>query len=343
MEVLIFITSFLLSILAVSIFMNTVRKFLSYAGILGVDQQKSNKPRIPTSAGMVVIIGILTGIFFYIGMSTFILNTPVNFSYIFAGSFSILIITLVGFLDDIAMSKTPENNKGIKEYRTGLRQWKKALFVLPAAIPLMVVKAGTTSMSIPFIGMVNFGIIYPLIFIPIAVLCVANATNMLAGMNGLEAGMGAVAMLSLGLYAMLSNLVNSPEAIIISFSAGGALLAVLYWNKYPAKILPGDSLTYLIGAVIVTTVVLGNMEKFGIIIFTPWIIEAFLKLRSKFQARSLGDLQPDGTLKAPYKKIYSLTHVIMKIKPFKEWQITSILISIEVIISLTAFWLLLGA
>jgi len=114
-------------------------------------------------------------------------------------------------------------------------------------------------------------------------------------------------------------------------------LALLYWNKYPAKILPGDSLTYLIGAVIVTVVVLGNMEKFGIIIFTPWIIEAFLKLRSKFRARSLGDLQPDGTVKAPYKKIYSLTHVVMKIRPFKEWQVAAILMALEVVFVVMAF------
>ena len=93
----------------------------------------------------------------------------------------------------------------------------------------------------------------------------------------------------------------------------------------------------MIGATFVSIVIIGNIEKFGIVIFTPWIIEAFLKLRSKFSARSLGDLQTNGTLKSPYNKIYSLTHVVMKIKPMEERKITAILICFEIAICILAF------
>lgn len=332
----------IIAFLIVVLLMKPAMRFLNSAGIRGIDQQKQKKPRIPTSAGIIAVVGILAGIFFYIGIDTFIIHSGINLSLILAGSFSILIITLVGFFDDIAMSPKPERIKEVREYRVGLKQWQKALLTLPAAVPLMAVQAGVTSMSLPFIGPINFGIVYPLLLIPLAVLTVSNATNMLAGMNGLEAGLGAIVAFFLGLFALLSDKVNSPEAVVISFSATAALLAILIWNKYPARILPGDSLTYMIGAVIVTTVVLGNMEKFGILIFIPWVIEAFLKLRSKFQARSFGDLQHDGTLKSPYKKTYSLTHLLMKAKPLRESQIVLILFVVEILLAVVVTGLLLS-
>ncbi len=182
--------------------------------------------------------------------------------------------------------------------------------------------------------MIDLGVVYPLILIPIAVVVVSNATNMLAGMNGLEAGLGFVSLFALGSYALYFNRI---EAAVIAFTASFSLLAFVRWNWYPSKFLPGDSLTYLVGATYISVVIIGNMERFGIIIFIPWIIEAFLKLRSKFRARSLGDLQKDGTLKAPYDQIYSLTHLVMKIRPMKEWKITTTLILFEIVICVLAF------
>ncbi len=332
------IISILISVLTVAYLGPNIKKFLERIGILGIDQQKLKKPRMPTSGGLLVLTGLLLGCFFYIGANTFLYDGGLKISYILAAICSILIITLVGFLDDINMRAQPVSDKGVKEHRIGFKQWQKPLLTLPAAIPLMVVSAGVSQMTLPFFGLVDFGVIYPLILIPIAVVCVSNATNMLAGMNGLEAGMGFVATLALGIYAFVHQ---RPEACIIALATAFSLLTFLYWNKYPAKFLPGDSLTYLIGASIVSVVIIGNMERFGIIIFTPWILEAILKLRSRFKARSLGDLQKDGSLKPPYKKIYSLTHLVMKIRRFKEWQISLILILLEAVICGAALWVYL--
>lgn len=325
---------FVVSVLTTLFFIRPLKKLLYRVGIRAIDQQKKEKPKLPTSSGLIVMVGFLAGIFAFVGINTFAIHMPVELTYIFAGSFSIMIITLIGFFDDINVAPIMKKDKGIKDFRIGLKQWHKALLVLPAAVPLMAVKAGTSTMFIPFVGIINLGILYPLILIPIAVVCVTNATNMLAGMNGLEAGLGLVSTAFLGLFSLYFG---STEGAVIAFSAAGALLVLLAWNKYPAKILPGDSLTYLIGAVIVSTVVITNMEKIGIIIFTPWIIEALLKLRSKFQARSLGNLQKDGTLEPPYKKIYSWTHLMMKIGINRERKITLNLILIEIILCSLTF------
>jgi hypothetical protein len=60
------------------------------------------------------------------------------------------------------------------------------LFPIIAALPLMAIAAGETTMFIPFFGIINLGIIYSLIVIPIGVTGASNAFNMLAGFNGLE-------------------------------------------------------------------------------------------------------------------------------------------------------------
>jgi UDP-N-acetylglucosamine--dolichyl-phosphate N-acetylglucosaminephosphotransferase len=313
------------------------KRFLQRTWILGIDQQKKEKPRIATSGGIVVISGILAGGFCYIGAVTFFTHTAINLLSLLAAYCSILIIMIVGFLDDVNIRVEPSNDKGMSEHRVGLKQWQKPLLVIPAAIPLMAISAGVTEMTLPILGVIDLGIIYPIFLIPIAVVCVSNATNMLAGMNGLEAGLGFVSHLALGFYALYFNRM---EAAVLAFTTAFSLLAFLRWNWYPAKFLPGDSLTYLIGATFVSTVIIGNMEKFGIIIFTPWVIESFLKLRSKFGARSLGVLQKDGTLKAPYEKIYSLTHVLMKSSKLKEKQISGIIITCQAILCLVTFYFL---
>jgi len=183
-------------------------------------------------------------------------------------------------------------------------------------------------MAFPLIGRVDLGRLYPLVLVPGAILTVSNATNFLAGFNGLEAGMGFILHLSLGIYALLNG--RSASAVMaLTFAA--ALLAFLRYNWYPARVFPGD-LNYTIGAACVCVAVVGNIEKYAILCFTPWILEAFLKLRSRFKAESYGILQEDGTLRPPGRKIYSLTHLVMRLRPLHEWEVTLILVSLEALI-----------
>ncbi len=47
----------------------------------------------------------------------------------------------------------------------------------------------------------------------------------------------------------------------------GALLAFLWFNWYPAKVFPGDTLTYSVGALVACIAILGDMEKIAVILF----------------------------------------------------------------------------
>ncbi len=303
-----------------------VIKYLKSIGIVGRDVNKINKPLVPEMGGITVLIGFLSGVFFFIWYRIFIEKNSGFILQLFALLSTVLIIFIIGLLDDISSI----NKKGFKKF--GLKQWVKPLVTLPAAVPLMSIMAGDSTISIPFIGSVNLGILYPLVIIPIGIVGASNAINMLAGLNGLEAGLAFVLVSSLGIYSLI---IGNTTIALISFIFSASVLAFLFFNWYPAKIFPGDSFTYMAGAFVASIAILGNMEKISVLFFIPWFLELFLKIRSKFKAENFGKIQKDGTLKPPYDKNYSLTHVVMRMGKFKEWEIVLILILFEFVICAT--------
>jgi UDP-N-acetylglucosamine--dolichyl-phosphate N-acetylglucosaminephosphotransferase len=326
------IFSFFFSLITSLVLTKSLIPFFKKNNIIALDLHKKRKPRIPNSGGIAVSLSTMIGVMFFVGIQTFIFKTAEMMVFLFASILTILLITLVGFFDDLNSSDVV---MGTRRIRKGLKKWQKPLLTLPAAIPLMAVSAGVTTMSIPLIGTVNFGIFYPLVLIPLGVVGAANAINLLGGFNGSEAGMGIVYCFSLGLYALLSNKLVSAA---IFFSTAGALIGFLRFNWYPARILSGDSLTYCLGAVVASGVIIGNMEKAGIIVMLPFIIEFLLKLGSKFKASCLGKLRKDGKVDPPYvKKIYSWTHIVMNIGKLTEKQVTIILILIQLFFGLLPF------
>jgi len=315
-------------------------RFLWCAGIRGRDLHKKNKPLLPAGGGSSAAAGIIAGLLTYVGIQTFVYGAQAVSIYLLGVISTILIVTFVGLIDDINVRSMPVKTMEGRNVKIGLPQWIKPFLVVPAAVPLMVLNAGETTMAVPFIGNVNFGIFYPLFLIPIGVFGASNMINMLGGFNGLESGLGVVYTLSLGLFALLSGIEIAAVIFLVSFVS---LLAFLRYNWYPAKILPGDSLTYLLGSIVAAGVIVGNIERAGIIVMTPFIIQGILKfyslMKMKGFASDLGVLQKDGSIKSKYgKNIYSLTHVAMNLGRLSEKQIAIILICIQMVFSILIFF-----
>lgn len=360
------IPSLLIGFLTVLVGAPYAKTYLLASGIFGIDQQKQDKPWIPTSGGVLVLFGFILSLTSFLGVSS-LLEIPLKTNEVLAALSSVTIIALIGLLDDIHVNleiivkeelnlETSEiefdflqqfeeqlpHQKASKYFkkmvtekdssgamvREGLGQAPKMLFVLPAVFPLMAVSAGSTVMTLPIIGYIDWGLIYPLVLLPVGLLFVSNVVNMLAGTNGLSTALSTVAATALGSRALMASNI---EAALIGFSLAACLAAFLRYNFYPASFLPGDSLTYLSGAALFSTMVIGDIEKFGVFIFTPWIIEFLLKARGRFTPHSWGILQEDGTLEPQHDKTYSLTHPLMR-KGFKEREITLILTGVEIII-----------
>jgi UDP-GlcNAc:undecaprenyl-phosphate/decaprenyl-phosphate GlcNAc-1-phosphate transferase len=89
----------------------------------------------------------------------------------------------------------------------------------------------------------------PVILTIVWVVAVANAVNLVDGLDGLAAGMVAIASLALFFYVVRSPSLfgEQSQAALLSAITAGICLGFLPWNFYPAKIFMGDTGSMLLG------------------------------------------------------------------------------------------------
>jgi len=308
----------IIALFSVLLIMPSFIRRMHLQGFIGKDMNKYSKPKVAELGGVVVFLGFSFGIFAAIFLSTYLYSFKIDLNILLAGFCTIAMICFIGFIDDII------------GWKKGIRQWQHALFPIVAALPLMAIQAGETSMIIPLIGQVQLGIIYSLIIIPIGVTGASNAFNMLAGFNGLEAGQGVILTATLTIIALLTGQIT---AALFGIAMIGALIAFLKFNWFPAKIFGGDSLTLMVGANLAVMSIIGNMETIGIVIIALFVIEFLIKARHKFQSECFGIPNKDGQLKATSRG-GSLTQIVMRAGKgnFTETQVTSIILGMHTII-----------
>ena len=289
MLILILLISFIISFILFPVMIFRLKK----AGIVGKNMNSEIQEEVAEMGGLVMVAGFGAGIFTVIAVKTFFNIFPsVDLISILVALSTILIVVLIGIFDDLV----------------SMPQQIKAFMPLFAALPLIVIKEGSTFMRIPFWGNVNFGLLYTLVIIPLEVTIAANAVNMLAGFNGLEVGMGIMAVGSL---AIIAYLLGKITVLVILLATLGALLATLYYNWYPAKILVGDVGTLSIGAIIAAVVIMGNFEIAGVILLIPYIVDFLIKAKNHFPY-SFG-VYRDGKLYCPEDGPVGLGQLIMKV------------------------------
>ena len=276
--------------------MPSLIKRLKKANIVGKDIHKLKKPEVAEMGG----IGILFG--FSIAIMVGVYLCPEWKSQLTITLIVILLTGIIGMVDDLIMLSSKE----------------KLILLWIAGLPIMWVTPP------------NVGIIYMLI-IPIAVSIASNLTNMLAGLNGIETGLGIIALTSLTFSCII---MNKFDVAIISFSMLGALIAFLFFNKYPANVFPGDVGTLIIGACIAIIAFIGRVKIIALIVLLPNIIDGILKFysavvmeRQNFKPTQVDE---DGKLIAPSGGFNSLIRSILK-KPMKENEVVHIIWIIGII------------
>jgi UDP-N-acetylglucosamine--dolichyl-phosphate N-acetylglucosaminephosphotransferase len=70
-------------------------------------------------------------------------------------------------------------------------------------------------------------------------------------------------------------------------------------------------MTYPVGALIAIMAILGNVEKYALILFIPYFIELILKARGKLVKESFANVNAEGMLENRYDKWYGLEHIII--------------------------------
>jgi len=285
------LTSFLIVLFLMPFWIRKAKQI----GLLWDDMNKWKSKKVAGSGGLIVFVGFVLGVLLFIAYRVFYLKSNEFLIEILTALILISLLVIIGLIDDL-----------LGWQRGGLSKRSRIIMIALASIPLMVINAGRAVISFPFIGQVDVGIIYPLIFIPLGIVGATTAFNMLAGFNGLEAGQGILLLLGL---TIVSVYTGNPWLAIIALCMIAALLAFLYYNKHPAQVFPGDVLTYPLGGLIAIIAILGNFEKIAVFFFIPYIMEIILKSRGKLVKQSFGEPKRNYSLDLKYDKIYGLTHL----------------------------------
>ncbi|MEK6855011.1 MAG: glycosyl transferase family 4 [Nanoarchaeota archaeon] len=265
-------------------------------GLIWSDMNKFSKDKVSGSGGVVVVLGFIIGALVFIAYLVFYLDQKnSNLVAILAMLNVVLMLACIGFIDDLFGWR-----KG------GLSRRLRIIIVFIAAIPLMAINAGRSIVGVPFLGSVDIGFLYPLIIIPIGIIGATTTFNFLAGFNGLEAGQGIILLSSL---AIVSYYTGNSWISVIALCMIASLLAFLLYNFYPAKIFPGDSLTYAVGGLVAILSIFGNFERIAVFFFIPYIIETILKSRGKLIKESFGKPNKENVLDLKHDKIYSINHL----------------------------------
>lgn len=263
-------------------------------GLVWDDMHKIGKQKIAGSGGMIVVMSFVVGVLVYVALQTFYFGSVENTISILALLVSVLLVAGIGLIDDL-----------FGWQHGGLSMRNRLILVALASIPLVVINAGESEM----LG-IQFGLWYPLLFIPLGIVGASTTFNFLAGYNGLEAGQGVIILSALSLVTWLTG--NSWLSLICLIMVV-SLTAFYIFNVSPARIFPGDVLTYSVGAMIAIVAILGNIEKIAVFFFIPYIIEVGLKSRGRLKKSSFGKLREDGFLDEPYEKVYGLEHLAIRI------------------------------
>ncbi len=262
---------------------------LKARGIVGNDLNKQGAPEVAEMGGLAVVVGFFVGASVLlawdgIGKEGDLLSASLNASLV-----AILGAAFVGMIDDVF----------------DLRQRQKAFLPFVLALPL----GATISQSvyIPFVGLWNFEF-WMIPVAALAVTCAANAANMLEGFNGLGTGLGIIMAATLTILCFVHK---RYDALYVLIPLMGTLLAFLWFNKYPAKIFPGDTMMLFMGAAIATAGLLSNLQVQTTFIFIPMIVEFALKTRGHFKAENYASKERSGYLEY-HGRIESITHLFMR-------------------------------
>lgn len=285
----------LLSFVVTYFFTSLLIPRLKRFGITGNDLNKQEQPEVAEMGGIAIVAGFTAGVLLAVFLNSF-LQFNFNLVAVLAALITIHSIAFIGIVDDLL----------------DVPQWLKAVLPLFASVPLVATGiAGSTVIGLPFIGATDFGLLYIFILIPVGVAVASNLTNMLAGFNGLEAGMGLMVFIIMVLFAFAHN---STEMLVLFVSIAAALAAFLPFNFYPARIFPGDVGNLTIGAVLAAGVIVGNAEMIGALLMLLYVADFFIKAANKFPSKDWHGEYRAGKLYPIGNRVRGLAQLVMKLK-----------------------------
>lgn len=227
--------------------------------------------------GGILLIGIVTAIFLTMfpiasHMGMFIRSSYDFKTEIFVILFSFISFGLLGLLDDlIKLFKKPR--KGTLGMWFGLSRKKKFAIQLILAVFISYILYNNLGIHILHIPLADIVIDLGIWYVPFASLVImafANAFNITDGLDGLAPGLLLICLTAFG--AISATNLDTPLSVFIALWIG-SLIAFLYFNVWPARIILGDSGALSFGATLAVIGLLTGSVVALIIIGGVFVLE----------------------------------------------------------------------
>jgi UDP-N-acetylglucosamine--dolichyl-phosphate N-acetylglucosaminephosphotransferase len=262
------------------------------AGMSGKDVNKPNTPAVAEMGGLGAVAGLFFSVMLFALLGAAFSTLAASPAMLFAIVLSACMLSLIGAIDDLV----------------SIPQLPKAFIPMAASIPIMMAMlGGATSIHLPLLGIVGFGILYYAV-IALAITVSSNLTNMLAGFNGLEYGMAIPMYLGM---LIISALAGNQTVALVAAAALGAFLAGFAFGFPKARAFPGDTATLLIGGLLAALMVAGRMEMYAIV-FVPYLVDFAIKAFNGFPSSDWWGKWKDGKLYCPGERPRGFAQLVMK-------------------------------
>lgn len=217
-------------------------------------QSHQKKAGTPTMGGVIIISAVSIAL-----AAMGAIKGPVAWAYL-----SMLGYGLLGLVDDL-LSVTKGRNMGLKARQKLLGQ-----ILLAVIIGLYAYRADLGS-GIPLPFLPNTFSLGPVLLVGLAVMAMvstANGVNLTDGLDGLAAGVTAVAMCG---QAYLCARFGQPELAVFCAAVAGGCLGFLWLNAHPASVFMGDTGSLALGGALGAAAVLSRT-----VIFLPLLGGVFV-------------------------------------------------------------------
>jgi phospho-N-acetylmuramoyl-pentapeptide-transferase len=282
------VTALLLAFIVGPAIIRRLRERAAYQGIrAGTPDTHHVKPPTPTMGGIIILVA---------GVIPTLLWARLDNPYVWIAILVMLWMGFIGFVDDslkLKQRREGKSNKGLVEmYKLagqvtvgvilGLYLWLDPISTLPGA-----------STTLPFF---KTALVVPLtaalawIYVPFVTFVLtgtSNAVNLTDGLDGLAAGLSAIAIGTFAIFAYVMGrsdtstylqipfLLGAGELTIFCAAVFGACLGFLWFNSHPADVIMGDTGALALGGALGAVAILLKSEFLLLIIGGVFAAETF--------------------------------------------------------------------
>ena len=282
--------------------------FMKRKRFVGNDIHKNTKSEIAESGGLSMLIGLV------FSSILIILFFPIYSKQTLIFLLTVLLAGFIGFIDDRIKLRS--------RYKIILSIFTGSIFFIANLFGFITINSPT----IPFIDRTRLTIIYPFL-VPLLIAVIINTVNMLEGYNGEGSG---TCLIAVSFLFICSLIWNSAEGVLFTVPVIAVIIPFFIFNKYPAKIFPGDVGTLGMGAMIACIMLFGSLEVATFCVLLIHIFNSFYyiySIRGFFESsssvrESKDDiiLLEDDRIKASDQKdaVLTLPRLILASGPLRE-------------------------